>query len=213
MTPIQQRGVIITLTGVTAKVVSSVYIIWVLLALPSVPMLSGVVQGGSGEEVVGSSGILSSFLLIATMSFSPLMAIFPGSRIVAWLLRHRRYFGVASFSYALVHVVFYFVGLEGLAALVDDLLAPTLLVGWAAFFIFLPMAATSNRVLTRAMGWKRWKMLQRMVYLSAVLVLAHWVMVEGSPGPFIFFGILGVLELIRVWRVLARRDSVKTHEA
>ena len=194
------------------KLLNSPYFLWVLLALPSIPIIVNLLQGGSrgrsiAEEIVGTSGVLSSFLMIAAMAFSPLLALFPKSRTVAWFLRRRRYFGVASFSYALVHVLFYFVGLDTLAQALDDFLAPTILTGWVAFFIFIPMAITSNRVMTRAMGWSRWKMLQRGIYVAAVLVLTHWVMVEREFGPFIFFGLLALLEATRIWRTLAKRNS------
>ena len=194
------------------KVLNSPYFLWALLALPSIPMILSLLQGDPGgravaEEIVGTSGVLSSFLMIAAMAFSPLLAIFPNSRTVAWFLQRRRYFGVASFSYAFVHVLFYFVGLNTLAQGLDEFLAPTILTGWLAFFIFVPMAITSNGVMTRAMGWSRWKLLQRGIYAAAVLVLTHWVMVEQEFGPGIFFGLLAVLEAIRLWRTLARRNS------
>ena len=194
------------------KVVNSPYFLWVLLALPSVPLILNLLQGDASglsvsEEIVGPSGVFSSLLMIAAMAFSPLLSLFPKSRAVAWFLQRRRYFGVASFSYALVHVLFYFVGLDTLAQALDDFLAPTILTGWVAFFIFVPMAITSNRVMTRAMGWGRWKMLQRGIYMAALLVLTHWVMVEREFGPFIFFGLLALLEGCRLWRTLAKRNS------
>lgn len=194
------------------KVVHSPYFLWALLAVPSIPMILNLLQGASGgetvaESIVGTSGVLSSVLLLLTMAISPLLVMFPKSGTMSWILRRRRYLGVAALCYALVHVLFYFVGLDTLAQATDELLAPAILMGWAAFFIFLPMAITSNRVMTRAMGWKRWKALQQGVYVSAVLVLAHWVMVEQELAPAILFGILGLLEAFRLWRTLANRRS------
>ena len=194
------------------NVLNSPYLLWVLLALPSIPMIPDLLQSGSGfehvaEEIVGTTGVLSSFLMLAAMAFSPLLSIFPSSRVVAWFLQRRRYFGVASFCYASVHVLFYFVGLDTLTQVLDDFLAPTILTGWVAFFIFIPMAITSNRVISGAMGWSRWKMLQRGIYAAAVLVLAHWVLVEREFGPAIFFGLLALLEAVRLWRHLAKGKS------
>ena len=194
------------------KVVQSPYFLWTLLALPSVPMILSLLQGTSGGEsvsqsIMGTAGVLSAMLLIATLAISPLTVMFPKSRMVSWMLRRRRYFGVAAFSYALVHVLFYFVGMETLARAAEGLLTPAVLMGWAAFFIFLPMAITSNKVMTRAMGWRSWKTLQRLGYVSAVLVLAHWVMVEREFGPAVFFVILGLLEAFRLWHVLTHRKS------
>lgn len=192
------------------KVVSSPYSLWALLALPAIPIVLGVVQGGVGteaDEVMGAAGALSAFLMIVTLALSPLLAIFPKSRAMAWLMRRRIYFGVASFGYAVVHVILYLTGLDSMAQALGGFLMPAILTGWLAFFILIPLAVTSNRTVTRAMGWRRWKMLQRGVYVAAVLVLAHWVMVEQEPGPALLFGMLALLEAIRIWRNMAKRSS------
>lgn len=66
---------------------------------------------------------------------------------------------------------------------------------------------TSNRVMIRIMGFSRWKWLQWGAYAAAVLVLAHWVMVEQEPGPAVLFGMLALLEAVRVWRNLGKRSK------
>ena len=162
------------------KAVHSPYFLWMLLALPSVALVLTHLEGGGGaeyghafDEVIEMTGVFSTLLLIAALSLSPLTVVFPGSRFLNWLLRRRRYFGVGACSYAVVHVVFYFVGLDNLRETLDDLAAPVFLTGWAALFIFIPLGLTSNPVMTRALGWRCWKMLQRGVYLAAVLVLVR----------------------------------------
>ncbi len=189
------------------RVVHSPYFLWALLALPSIQMalmLAGDGRGGRGpsaaHEIVEGSGVLATFLLLIALSFSPLQTIFPKSGIVAWLIQRRRYVGVAAFSYSVVHVVFYFVDLGNLREVLAEFATPSILTGWVALFILIPLAVTSNPVMTRVMGWQRWKMLQRGVYFAAVLVLAHWLIVEQEPGPLLFFAIVGLLECYRLWR-------------
>ena len=194
------------------KLLNSPYFFWALLSLPSIQMIVTLVGDGGGSrgpahEILEWAGVLATFLLIIALGLSPLQAIFPKSRVVAWLLRRRRYIGVAVFSYSLVHLAFYLVDLGSLRAVLDELTAPVILTGWVALFIFIPMAVTSNAVMTRAMGWRRWKMLQRGVYPAAVLVMAHWLIVELEPGPVIFFALLGALELCRLWLTLTNRKS------
>ena len=198
----------------TKRFVNSTYTFWVLLALPSIPLILALTESGGGRrgpahEILETSGILATFLLIIAMSLSPLRAIFSKSRIVSWLIQRRRYIGIAAFSYSLVHLAFYFVDLGSLQAALEEFTTPIILTGWVALFIFIPLAVTSNVVMMRVMGWRRWKMLQRSVYVAAVLVMAHWLIVEPEPGPLLFFGVLGLLESCRIWLTLAKRRSGK----
>ena len=198
----------------TKKFLNSSYFFWALLALPSLQMIVTLMGDdgtarGPAHEILEGSGVLATFLLIIAMSLSPLRVIFPKSRIVAWLIQRRRYIGIAAFSYSLVHLAFYFVDLGSLQAALDEIAAPIILTGWVALFIFIPLAFTSNVVMTRVMGWRRWKMLQRSVYVAAVLIMAHWLIVEPEPGPLVFFGVLGLLESCRIWLTLTNRKSRK----
>ena len=201
--------------AVAKIVVHSPYFLWALLALPSVVLVLTLLEGGGGigygyafAEVLEMTGVFSTLLLIVAMALSPLLAVFPKSRFVNWLLRRRRYFGVAACSYAVVHVVFYFVGLDALWEALDDLAAPTIFTGWVALFIFIPMGLTSNLLMTRAMGWRRWKMVQRGAYIAAMLVLAHLLIVDQWLGPLqVLFGILAGLESYRLWRTLMTRQA------
>ena len=188
------------------KFLNSPYFFWALLALPSVQMILTLVGDGGGRrgpshEILEGSGVLATFLLIIAMSLSLLHTIFSKSRVTDWLLQRRRYIGVAVFSYSLVHLAFYFVDLGSLQVVLEELTTPIIITGWLALFIFIPMAITSSALMTQAMGWRRWKMLQRGVYPAAILVMAHWLIVEPEPGPVIFFAVLGVLVLQRrvVW--------------
>ena len=192
------------------KLLNSPYFFWALLALPSIQMILTLLADGGGRrgpshEILEGSGVLATFLLIIAMSLSPLQTIFSKSRIAAWLLQRRRYIGVAVFSYSLVHLAFYFVDLGSLQVVLEELTTPIILTGWAALFIFIPMAVTSNATMARAMGWRRWKVLQRGVYPAAILVMAHWLIVEPEPGPVISFGLLGALVFCRLWLQLTNR--------
>ena len=192
------------------KFLNSPYFFWALLALPSVQMILTLVGDGGGRrgpshEILEGSGVLATFLLIIAMSLSPLHTIFSKSRVTDWLLQRRRYIGVAVFSYSLVHLAFYFVDLGSLQVVLEELTTPIIITGWLALFIFIPMAITSSALMTQAMGWRRWKMLQRGVYPAAILVMAHWLIVEPEPGPVIFFAVLGALEFCRLWLRLTNR--------
>ena len=199
------------------KIASSPYFFWAVLALPSIQLLLTLEEGSRGNrgpsaahESVEGSGVFATLLLLFALSLSPLQSIFPKSRVVRWLVKRRRYIGIAAFSYSVVHLAFYFVDVASAREVLAEFAAPGILTGWVALFIFIPLAITSNAVMTRAMGWRHWKTLQRSAYVAAVLVLAHWLIVDTEPGPLIFFGVLALLECCRLWRNLTNRESRKT---
>lgn len=152
-------------------------------------------------EVVHLTGELSVRLMMLAMAATPLMLMFPGRALPRWLLRNRRYFGVASFAYAGLHTVVY----AQRTGLVSEVLAESTdieyLTGWIALLIFLVLAATSNDASVR---WLRngWKRLHRLAYPAAVLGFAHWVLVAFDPLPaWLHLGLLGSLEAWRASRM------------
>ena len=66
------------------------------------------------HTVVPDSGIIAVWLLLISLSLSPLQSIFPKSRIVEWLIHRRHPIGVAVFAYVVIHLVFYLVDLESI---------------------------------------------------------------------------------------------------
>lgn len=93
------------------KIANSPYLFWVLLAIPSIPILLTLVDGGGRRglayTVVHDSGIIAVWLLLISLSLSPLQSIFPKSRLIKWLIHRRRPIGVAVFAYAVIHLAFY----------------------------------------------------------------------------------------------------------
>ena len=177
------------------NIFASRYFLWVLLCLPALGMLSGVSQGSmTPHTVLHPSGEFSVRMMIVAMLASPLVTLFPKVRAFRWLLRRRRYFGVAAFGYALIHTYYYVIDSGSLSAIMGEALDLPIWTGWAAFLIFLPLALTSTDGAMRAMG-ARWKQLQRWVYAAAILSAAHWLFLEWHWAPMlVHFGPLLVLE-------------------
>jgi sulfoxide reductase heme-binding subunit YedZ len=126
--------------------------------------------------------------------------LFAGQRWPVWLMRRRRYLGVAAFGYALGHTVLYVADMASLRLMLDELFALGIWTGWAAFAIFLPLGLTSNNASQR---WLRswWKPLQRWVYAAAVLTLVHWIFVHNNLGSaLVHFVPLALLETYRIWK-------------
>ena len=70
--------------------------------------------------------------------------VVPKPRWLGWLVWQRRALGVAAFFYAAFHTVLYLVDLGTLHRIAADFWKLGIWTGWAAFFIFIPLAITSN---------------------------------------------------------------------
>ena len=188
------------------SIVGSRYFLWAILALPSLGFVMGLVnETMSVHQLLHPTGEFSARFMIIAMAATPLRLLFNGQRWTMWLVRNRRYFGVAAFLYALFHTVLYVIDSGSLQIMLDEAFKLGIWTGWLAFFIFIPLAVTSNDASVKAMRQK-WKPLQRWVYPAAVLTLLHWIFVENNVGPaMVHIVILGGLEAYRVWHQRFRK--------
>jgi sulfoxide reductase heme-binding subunit YedZ len=97
---------------------------------------------------------------------------------LAWPVRIRRTLGLLAFGYASLHLLWY-VGIDqagdpGLL-LRDVVKRRFMTVGFTAWLLLLPLAATSTRGWVRRLGYERWKRLHRLVYAAALLGVVHFV--------------------------------------
>lgn len=177
---------------------------WAILALPSIGMIAGAFSGNSLEPLLHPTGEFAARFMIIAMILTPLRMLFPSARWIAWLMKRRRYLGVAAFGYAALHTLYYLIDLGSLSAVMADVVKFGIWTGWIAFLIFVPLAVTSNGYSVRAMG-SNWKTLQRLVYVAAIATLLHWMFIHNDFGPaLVHFVPLAALEAYRVWVNLMR---------
>ena len=185
------------------------YWLWGLMALPA---MGFIYQAMTPEEtrifqnLLHPTGEFAARFLIITLLATPLMYLFKGWRGPRWLRRNRRYFGVAAFGYALLHLVFYVLHTATLNRMLADLTELHIWAGWLAFAIFIPLAATSSDYAVRRMG-PRWKALQKWTYAAAVLILLHWALIDEGEGlvpALVHFTPLAALTLYRLWYMYLR---------
>ena len=183
---------------------TSPYLTWAVLASLGVMMTFTALTSDDPRifhQLVHPSGETSARLLIVLMMATPLAMLLKGWRGPQWLKRNRRYLGVASFGYAVLHTIFYLLDKASLTTVVDELPRLYIWTGWIAFIIFVPLALTSMDYFVRKMGtW--WKWLQRWTYAAAVLTLVHWAALndwDGAAPALVHFGPLIALEAYRVW--------------
>ena len=192
----------------TKAIFNSPFFFWLLLAIPSVGMIAGALDGSNLERLLHPTGEFSARFMIISMMLTPLRMLFPKSGVILWLMRRRRHLGVAAFGYALLHTAFYVIDLGSTAAILSDAMKVSILTGWLAFLIFVPLAITSSDRAIHKMGPRKWKTLQRMVYGAAVLTLAHWLLVSHDPGgALVHFLPLAALEAWRIWHMVRPTGS------
>ena len=175
---------------------------WLILAIPSVPMTLALSQGGNIERLLHPTGEFAARFMIIAMMLSPLLVLCRNmhwkTSWVQWLMVRRRALGVAAFSYALAHTVLYLLDMGALQDMLDEFWSLGIWTGWLAFAVFIPLALTSNKASVKALG-RKWKSLQRWVYLAAVATLLHWIFVHNQPGPaLVHFVPLALLEIYRI---------------
>lgn len=164
-------------------ILNNKYAFWALLAIPAAFMLRGYLSGEKiAMDMLHPTGEWSARFMIIAMILSPLVAILGPRTWLKSLVKRRRALGVASFIYAVLHVIFYLIDMGNLDDILAEFLALGIWTGWAAMLLFIPLALTSNDASMRALkaGWKR---LQRLVYPTAVLVLVHWIFIHNNLGP------------------------------
>ena len=197
------------------RVLNHPYFFWALLCLPALPML-GMVINASGpnvfHELLHPTGEFAARFMILAMMITPLVMLLPSWRGPRWLMRRRRYLGVAAFAYALAHTVFYIVDIGAIAFSAPELTKTAIWSGWVAMLIFIPLAVTSTDDWVGRMG-PRWKMLQRSIYAAAVCTLLHWAALHGWGGvapALVHFLPLGLLTSYRIYRNASRhpRDAI-----
>ena len=125
-----------------------------------------------------------------------------------WLLRLRRMLGLFTFFYATLHFLS-FIGFDhsfDVDAIARDIFKrPFVTVGFAAFVLLIPLAATSNQWAIRKLGGRRWQELHRNVYLIGILAAVHYFWLVKATALLWPLAYSVALALLLGWRVRERR--------
>jgi sulfoxide reductase heme-binding subunit YedZ len=143
--------------------------IWFLV----IPAFTGRLGANPLETLLHESGEIAIWTLGAVLALSPLRVVFPNSRIVMALNRHRRATGVTACIYGLLHFSSHVLYEGGWDGLVRSLSKPFIWFGAAGLTILVILATTSNQWSIRALGGKNWKLLHRLAYVAAGLLIYH----------------------------------------
>jgi sulfoxide reductase heme-binding subunit YedZ len=189
-------------------------IVFILCLLPAANLALGWRADALGanpiETITRGSGEWALRFLLITLAVTPLRR-FTG---LHWLLRLRRMLGLYAFAYAAAHFAIY-LWLDQFfdwGAIARDILErPFITVGFAAFLLLVPLAATSNSFAIRRLGGRKWQSLHRSVYGIAIIAVVHfwWLVKADVVEPGIYALILTALLGVRAWwRELERRRQL-----
>ncbi len=194
-------------------------VLFVVSLLPFAWLFYGALTNQLGanpaEHLIRSLGDWTLRFLCLTLAVTPLRTI-TGQPA---LLRFRRMLGLFTYFYAALHLVGYAwfdMGLD-IGDIVKDIIKrPFILVGFAAFLLLTPLAATSFNRAIRTLGAARWQLLHRAVYAVAVLAILHFFWMRAGKNDFaevaVYAAILAVLLGWRVWNRW-RRPALRPNAA
>jgi sulfoxide reductase heme-binding subunit YedZ len=182
--------------------------IWLLV----VPAFTGELGANPLEKILHQSGEIAIWTLGAVLALSPLRTLFPQSRIVNALNRHRRAIGVSACIYGLLHLSAHILYEGGWEGFVRSLSKPFIWVGLAGLSILCVLALTSNNFSIRKLGGRNWKRLHRLAYIAAAILIyhqaiagkGHWQIARWLLFP------LAILQAARVIKMLGMKLKSRT---
>ena len=155
------------------------------------------------ERLTRETGEWALKMLVVTLLITPIRRISGWN----WLLKFRRMLGLWVFAYALAHFSIYVFldrALDFSTVIEDVLDRKFITVGFTAFILLIPLAATSMNIAVRKLGGKNWLRLHRSVYAIAILAPIHFLWLQRGEDwsePLTYAAIMASLLAVRFyWR-------------
>jgi methionine sulfoxide reductase heme-binding subunit len=178
-------------------------LIWAFACMPIIRLVwLGVnddLTANPVEFVERSTGTWALVFLLLSLSMTPIRLLTKQ----VWQIQLRRLLGLWMFFYACLHITTY-VWLDYSfvwADIAKDIIKhPYVIVGFSAFLLTIPLAATSNAAMIKRLKTK-WKILHKAVYLISILAILHfwWLVKKDVTEPFYYASVLVILLGVRVY--------------
>ena len=161
------------------------------------------------EYITHSTGDWTLRFILFTLCVTPFRKLLD----LPELIRFRRMLGLSAFFYGCLHFTTYiwldkFFDLKEVWK--DIAKRPYITMGFLAFVLMIPLAITSTAAWIRRLGGRRWQLLHRAIYITAVAGVIHyyWLVKSAVLRPLTYGAILAVLLLWRLFqKVSARPDA------
>ena len=178
--------------------------------------LTGNLSANPLSDLTNETGVWALRFICITLALTPLR------RLTGWhaVIRFRRMTGLFAFFYATLHFLTYVIAdrfasldfpdgivawstVRNLAKSVgeDIYKRPYITVGFTALMTLVPLAATSTAGMIRRLGGRRWNLLHRLVYVTAVLVVIHywWLVKSDISRPLAYAIVVAILLGFRIY--------------
>ena len=179
--------------------------------LPLADLGLRAVQGRMGanpiERITHQTGWWTLALLVASLAITPLRRLSG----MLWLVQYRRLIGLFAFFYGTLHMLTY-VWLDQFfdvhSMLRDVVKRPFITMGTLSYVSMIPLALTSTQWSIRKLG-KKWQMLHRLAYLSAIAGVIHflWLVKRDKSEPLMFAVVLAFLFAIRLGYIIKEKRA------
>ena len=160
------------------------------------------------EKITNTTGIWTLRLIVATLAITPLRWLTGLNQ----LINYRRVIGLFAFFYASLHFTTFFLfdhQLDFAAMLKDVKERPYITAGFTAFVLMIPLAVTSTTGWIRRMGGKKWNLLHKLIYITALAAVLHyfWKVKLDATYPVYYALLVAALLGFRAWRNFARKKA------
>lgn len=174
-------------------------VLFLAALLPAAQLVWAILFDGLGpnpvETLQRKTGTWTFNFLLLTLTITPLRGISG----MHWLIRLRRMLGLYTFFYGTLHFLT-FIGFDhafDVSEIAKDVVKrPFATVGFTAWLLMLPLAATSFNRAIRALGGKRWQALHRSVYAVGILATFHYFWLVKATAllwPILYATLLALL--------------------
>ena len=163
-------------------------------------VLTGLAGPNPAEDIILTTGIWALRFLLITLAITPVRRL-TGVNVV---IQYRRVLGLFAFFYGTLHFLTY-IWLDqffDVGEIVKDIAKrPFITVGFTAFVLMVPLALTSTAGWIRRLGGRKWNLLHRLVYVSAVAGVVHylWLVKADISRPVRYGVIVAILLTARAW--------------
>ena len=150
------------------------------------------------DKIMNHFGEWTLIFICLTLAMSPLKRF----TSLAFWTKFRRMLGLFVFFYATIHLLTY-IGLDyrfDWQPILNDVLKKKFIfIGFSAWLLLIPLAATSSQKMINLLK-QNWKKLHRIVYIIAIFGALHYIWLSKTIffKPLIYTVIIVVLLILRI---------------